>query len=129
MGSVQLAVIRYKEYRTLIDVDRPCSTADDVTQGRAKSPGTPLMPKGAGKMPQDENVAYMYTVPVHAATDTSSTSKQMSSEATTIYSAGVYVLVLANCGDLADVTVTGHVVVRNPYGYLPGTDYQKLPLY
>merc|ERR1719188_1537376 len=44
-------------------------------------------------------------------------------------STGAYVLTVSNCGMLNDVTITGDVVVRNPYGYLPGTEIHKVRLY
>jgi len=40
-------------------------------------------------------------------------------------------LLFSNCGKVPgeDMTVSGNVVVRNPYGYLPGNDYYKWPFY
>jgi hypothetical protein len=42
---------------------------------------------------------------------------------------GVYILVWSNCGDFNDATVTGSVVVKNAYGFLPGNEYHKMPFY
>lgn len=43
---------------------------------------------------------------------------------------GAYVLLVSNCGgELAGATLSGSVVVRNPYGYLDGREYWKLLLY
>ena len=43
---------------------------------------------------------------------------------------GVYILMFSNCqGSNPPVAVTGRVSVKNPYGYLPGTEYYKLPFY
>jgi len=39
----------------------------------------------------------------------------------------VYALLFLNCGLLENVTVTGKVVVRNPYGFLPANLYYKMP--
>jgi hypothetical protein len=43
-----------------------------------------------------------------------------------VRSTGVYVLVISNCGDLNRATVTGSIVVRNPFGFLPGNEYHKM---
>jgi len=44
---------------------------------------------------------------------------------------GTWVLLLSNCGETrTDMTVSGTVQVRNPYGYLPPESYHKIaPLY
>lgn len=42
---------------------------------------------------------------------------------------GVYILMLSNCGMLDDAEISGSVIVRNPYGLLPGIEYYKMPLY
>jgi hypothetical protein len=42
---------------------------------------------------------------------------------------GAYFLVLTNCGDHSDATLSGKVMLKHTYGFLPGLDYAKLPFY
>lgn len=42
---------------------------------------------------------------------------------------GVYALTVSNCGDMDGMLISGSVRVRNPYGFLAGTTYHKLPIY
>lgn len=42
---------------------------------------------------------------------------------------GVYILVFSNCGEFLDGTITGTIIVKNAYGFLPGNEYHKLPFY
>lgn len=46
-----------------------------------------------------------------------------------ITQSGVYLLVFSNCGQKDSIKISGDVVVRNPYGYLPGNDYYKWPFH
>lgn len=43
----------------------------------------------------------------------------------------VYWLVVSNCGeeDAKKVKLSGNVIVKNSYGFLPGAEYHKLPFY
>ena len=38
-------------------------------------------------------------------------------------------MIFSNCGAEEKIKIAGRVVVRNPFGYLPGVDYYKWPLY
>merc|ERR1719284_1495587 len=42
---------------------------------------------------------------------------------------GVYILIFSNCGDFNDAYVSGTVIVKNAYGFLPGNEYHKMPFY
>mmetsp|Transcript_42967 Transcript_42967/g.98683 ORF Transcript_42967/g.98683 Transcript_42967/m.98683 type:complete len:486 (-) Transcript_42967:184-1641(-) len=48
-----------------------------------------------------------------------------------IMQSGLYVLAVGHCEvtSLRGVKVTGEVVMKNPFGYLPGSEYRKLSLY
>jgi len=46
-----------------------------------------------------------------------------------INATGVYFLVLSNCGNVSLGEVSGQVAVRNPFGYMSGTEYDKLNFY
>lgn len=47
----------------------------------------------------------------------------------TVRESGVYILMFSNCGDYRDAAVSGSIVVKNPYGFLPGNEYHKMPFY
>jgi len=42
---------------------------------------------------------------------------------------GMYILWLSNCGNVSSGVLSGSVVVKNPYGFLPGNEYHKMPFY
>eukprot|EP00929_Paragymnodinium_shiwhaense_P066663 TRINITY_DN33466_c0_g1_i5.p1 TRINITY_DN33466_c0_g1~~TRINITY_DN33466_c0_g1_i5.p1 ORF type:complete len:489 (-),score=87.10 TRINITY_DN33466_c0_g1_i5:592-2058(-) len=48
-----------------------------------------------------------------------------------INSTSVYALLISNCGrqPLSEISLSGEVSVKNPFGYLPGTEYPKLGFY
>jgi len=46
-----------------------------------------------------------------------------------IHQTGLYTFILTNCGASSDGVITGSVVVKNPFGFLPGAEYPKLTLY
>lgn len=42
---------------------------------------------------------------------------------------GMYILWVSNCGNVNGAVVSGSIVVKNPYGFLPGNEYHKMPFY
>ncbi|CAK0830346.1 unnamed protein product [Prorocentrum cordatum] len=42
---------------------------------------------------------------------------------------GVYFLIMSNCGNVSLAEVSGQVAVRNPFGYMSGTEYHKMTFY
>jgi len=42
---------------------------------------------------------------------------------------GAYFLLLSNCGNVSLGEFSGHVAVRNPFGFMSGTQYHKLSFY
>jgi len=46
-----------------------------------------------------------------------------------INATGVYLLIMSNCGNVSLGEVSGQVAVRNPFGYMSGTEYHKLSFY
>ncbi|CAE7569575.1 tmem87a [Symbiodinium microadriaticum] len=46
-----------------------------------------------------------------------------------VNSTGVYILVFSNCGDFYHGEVSGSVIAKNSYGFLPGNEYYKMPFY
>jgi len=42
---------------------------------------------------------------------------------------GTYFLLMTNCGNLSQAEVSGQVAVRNPFGFMSGTQYHKLSFF
>merc|ERR1712008_55938 len=42
---------------------------------------------------------------------------------------GKYIIIISNCGRLANATITGRVAVQNSFGYLPAYEYGTLHFY
>lgn len=42
---------------------------------------------------------------------------------------GTYVLLMSNCGNVSQGEVSGQVAVRNPFGFMSGTQYHKFSFY
>jgi len=57
------------------------------------------------------------------------TGQNESKQQAVLTRSGVYTLVIANCGNLTDVEISGSVSVKNPHGFLPATDYNKEIVY
>lgn len=66
---------------------------------------------------------YRYPVPSFGHTDQTVESRQP------LLESGAYVLVLANCGPTKDAELTGRILVKNPFGFLPGDEIHKLRFY
>merc|ERR1719191_1268276 len=72
---------------------------------------------------EDSNV-YLHTIKFPNTTTARSRDVRME-----VHKTGVYILVFSNCGDARDALVSGSVLVKNPYGFLPGIEYHKMPFY
>jgi len=117
--GVQLSILPYKDFWTLINPNKFCSTVDDAAAGFSEHADQLLVQKALGMSNSDVNL-YTHTVKFHAAEK----DTQIPVRAT-----GVYILVYSNCGDFSEATVSGSVVVKNAYGFLPGNEYHKMPFY
>jgi len=119
--GVQLSIMRYKHFWDLIHPHKFCSTWDDVQQGRAEYQDQLLVQKKHDQRFLDVDV-YIHTIRFDTAPEDNGSQVQRT---------GVYILVFSNCGDLNvnDAVVSGTVVVRNAYGFLPGNEYHKMPFY
>lgn len=120
--SLQMSIIRYRDFWDLIDPNRFCSTIEDINNGLADNPPGQLMVRKPVDEPFRSVNVYRHTV--RFASDSPPVDKSLP-----VRSSGVYVLVFSNCGDIVDATVSGSVVVKNSYGFLPGNEYHKLPFY
>merc|ERR1712176_845885 len=114
--GVQLSILPYKDFWVLINPGKFCSTQDDAQKGLADRQDQLLVNKPAGSSYSDVNM-YMHTVRFPKESNTHPKDVQVSVRAT-----GVYILVFSNCGDFVQATVSGSVVVKNAYGFLPGNE-------
>jgi len=118
--GIQLSIMRYRDFWNLIDPHQFCSTEGDVQAGKADKRDQLLVQKQLGQTYRDVNV-YAHTVRF-----SSSPQKDVKED---VMKTGVYILVYSNCGGYMDATVTGTVIVKNAYGFLPGNEYHKMPFY
>eukprot|EP00440_Ansanella_granifera_P048897 gb/GFBE01052976.1/.p1 GENE.gb/GFBE01052976.1/~~gb/GFBE01052976.1/.p1 ORF type:complete len:506 (+),score=121.02 gb/GFBE01052976.1/:1-1518(+) len=116
--GVQLSILPYRSFWTLINPDKFCATDDDVATGKAKVANKLLTQKAAGQADRDVNL-YSHTVGFGSSND----------QQLPVHSTGVYILVFSNCGDFSSGEVSGSVIVKNSYGFLPGNEYHKMPFY
>ncbi|CAK9042888.1 Transmembrane protein 87A [Durusdinium trenchii] len=117
-GGIQLSILPYRSFWTLIQPDKFCSSREDVAQGIAKEDGKLLAHKAPGESDESVNL-YSHTVTYGSSSD----------HQVPVHSTGVYILVFSNCGEFKDGEVSGSVIAKNSYGFLPGNEYHKMPFY
>jgi len=118
--GIQLSLMRYSDFWYLIDPRKFCCDATDVAEQRCKEVNELLVKKVTGQRYRDVFV-YAHTVPFNVDYPQDKQRK--------IRESGVYILVYSNCGLRDNAAVSGSIVVKNPYGFLPGSEYYKMPLY
>mmetsp|Transcript_79646 Transcript_79646/g.258129 ORF Transcript_79646/g.258129 Transcript_79646/m.258129 type:complete len:484 (-) Transcript_79646:269-1720(-) len=96
-SSVQVSLIPLNKFWNIIDSDQFCD-------------GNKLHFKGGEK--HDEVVTF--NVGADAASHTAD-----------LKLSGPYALTITNCGDLTGLAITGSVEVKNPWGFLPATEFNK----
>jgi len=116
--SVQLSILRYRDFWNVINPKQICTTWGDVVQNKATAKDMLRVQRQINQ--QD---IYMHTVRFPNASHPKHYEKR------TVEKTGVYILIFSNCGDFDDATVSGNVVVKNAYGFLPGNEYYKMPFY
>jgi hypothetical protein len=121
-ASLQLSLLPYSDFWTLINPQKFCSSQSDVDQGLADFSNQLLVSKPT----QQGKSAHIYTATVKFADPNQQTTKDAE---TPVRKTGVYILVFSNCGTVANAKVKGSVIVKNAYGFLPGNEYHKLPFY
>mmetsp|Transcript_95550 Transcript_95550/g.270523 ORF Transcript_95550/g.270523 Transcript_95550/m.270523 type:complete len:523 (+) Transcript_95550:59-1627(+) len=110
--GVQLSILPFKDFWTLINPDRFCTPEGQL-----------LVQTRAGESFDDMNM-YVHTVQFGTSGSQRTKDVQLPVRAT-----GVYILVFSNCGGLSGAVVSGSVIVKNSYGFLPGNEYHKMPFY
>jgi len=105
-SSIQVSTLPWEDFHKLIDATAFCGGGD---------------PEGYITLQKYPSKAWVNNITVPTGKVTSMTKK--------IFKTGVYALVLSNCGSKADLKITGTIGVKNPYGFLPGNEYYRLPLY
>eukprot|EP00933_Yihiella_yeosuensis_P051179 TRINITY_DN49046_c0_g1_i1.p1 TRINITY_DN49046_c0_g1~~TRINITY_DN49046_c0_g1_i1.p1 ORF type:complete len:514 (+),score=70.05 TRINITY_DN49046_c0_g1_i1:40-1581(+) len=121
--AAQLSILPYRNFWKLINPDKFCSTAEDVKAGSAKAVNQLFAQKSPGEKDADVNL-YTHTLGFYASEADKPADRQLP-----VHSTGVYILVFSNCGDFSNGQVTGSVIVKNAYGFLPGNEYHKMPFY
>mmetsp|Transcript_1969 Transcript_1969/g.4895 ORF Transcript_1969/g.4895 Transcript_1969/m.4895 type:complete len:503 (+) Transcript_1969:90-1598(+) len=104
--SVQLSMVPWGDFHKLIDASVICGGKPET---------------GFLSLQKYPSKAWVISMTVPARKNTSITKK--------IFKTSVYALVLSNCGTQSDLKISGSISVKNPYGFLPGNEYYRLPLY
>jgi hypothetical protein len=121
---MQLVMVRYESFLSLFDFERFCCDEDLIAQQKCTEPNMLAMKR----KPLSDEFSEI------AAVDHLAKLRVQKGDAT-LNTTGLYLLLLSNCGsdDVAASgghgSITGEVVVRNPYGFLPGVDYPKKSFY
>jgi len=115
--GIELSILPFKDFWTFINPNKVCSTDEDVRSKAAQRPGRLML---SGSM----NNAFLHTVQFPANSHFHAKEGQMP-----VLESGVYILVFSNCGNFSEAEVSGSVIVKNAYGFLPGNEYHKMPFY
>jgi len=152
--GLQVFLLKYSEFWNLIDPENFCCSFQDARDGVCETANQLLLtlPK---KLPEEstgvsavthqevdqflsgsktvvrrlsahlqDSDVFLKTIPVLDKSQYMNKATKMH-----VQHSGVYIMVLSNCGDVEHGTVSGSVIVRNPYGFLPGNEYPKLPFF
>ena len=117
--GLQLHLIRYEDLWQRLDVQRMCATKEDFSQGLSSAVDHLIIHKDASQSLSDLSV-YGHELRFK---DPEPDSLEV------MRKSGVYFLVLSNCGNFDEATVSGEVIVKNSHGYLPANEYGKMPFY
>jgi len=122
-AGIQLSLLRYEDFD---DIPKGfCCTRSDVDSGKCQKEGDVHLHD------RDKDATDAKDVYKHSLFPENELKGAKQWDERVIKTSSVYVLLVSNCGrlDFSDVTLSGDVIVRNPYGFLPGVDYPKLPFY
>lgn len=117
--SVEVSLIPYDNFWSLVQPQGFCTTVDDVKEHRAEECCRLKLTKPRGKEIWQVG-ARVEIAPFEAASRTVSFP---------IASSGKYLLTFTNCGSFSKGVLTGAVVVRHAHGYLPAPEYFTMKLY
>jgi len=121
--GLQVSLMLYRELWDRIDTENFCTDSVDVESGEAKESDQLLVRKPATLSNTDVHV-YSATIRFPTGPDWKPVDTRFP-----IDSSGAYLLVLSNCGKIDNVKVSGNVIVKNAYGYLPGKHFYKMSFY
>jgi len=122
-NSVQVSLVPYRTFWDRIIPQKFCSTQNDVASKMAEKPNQLLVQKPAG-VSEDDVFVYSHVVPFLPSGDAHPKDFELP-----VRTSAVYILTFSNCGLKDGATISGSVIVKNAYGFLPGNEYHKLPFY
>eukprot|EP00928_Gymnodinium_smaydae_P070972 TRINITY_DN54687_c0_g1_i1.p1 TRINITY_DN54687_c0_g1~~TRINITY_DN54687_c0_g1_i1.p1 ORF type:complete len:543 (-),score=96.07 TRINITY_DN54687_c0_g1_i1:48-1601(-) len=117
--GLQLTFLPFQDFWTLINPNKFCSVQADVEAGKVSAADQLLVQTQQGSDPNVYTHTLQFGTPAAHTKDVE----------VPVRFTGVYILAFSNCGTFAEATVTGSVVVKNAYGFLPGNEYHKMPFY
>lgn len=126
--SIQVSLVPWEDFETLVDTNHFCTCGEDVMKMAAKADKQVIFKGLNGTNEHNTAGVHVYTVGDAEGQVAAKPASKMSSRQA-LKRTGVYLLAISNCGDTAEVTVSGKVVVRNAYGFLPGNEYGKKIVY
>jgi len=115
---VQVGMVKWELWNHI-----DCCTDDDVAALRCSRSGNVYIPERPSGSPESSGL-YLHTLRL-----VNGTLPKTEDTKYRVIDTGMYILTLVNCGGAENAGVTGVVVVRNPHGFLPANEYQKLPFY
>lgn len=121
--GIQLSLVKYEDFWTLIDPHHFCCGPAEVEQKLCDHEDQLLVNKPPSTRYRD---AAVYT---HTIRFPNSSSFQSEDKKLRVRETGVYILMLSNCGLHNGAVIYGSAVVKNAYGFLPGNEYHKMPFY
>eukprot|EP00927_Polykrikos_kofoidii_P005564 TRINITY_DN12206_c0_g1_i1.p1 TRINITY_DN12206_c0_g1~~TRINITY_DN12206_c0_g1_i1.p1 ORF type:complete len:526 (-),score=60.65 TRINITY_DN12206_c0_g1_i1:113-1690(-) len=80
-------------------------------------------------VPRDSSGVVPESFISHRVSFTGQHSETLKDQEVILRSTGIFVLMFSNCGSFAQATVSGSVMVKNAYGFLPGNEYPKMPFF
>jgi hypothetical protein len=121
--GIQLSLVKYEDFWTLVDPHHFCCGQAEVQAGLCALEDQLLVKKAPNTRYRDAAV-YTHTVRFPNSSSFTSEDKKLRVRET-----GVYILMLSNCGTQNGAVIYGSAVVKNAYGFLPGNEYHKMPFY
>lgn len=120
-SGAQVGLLQYENLWLLINPAQFCCSKLEVAKGFCHAENTLLVRKPLAE--PDKNFG-LYVHDLHF-----DDGKRNGQGVMNIDRTGMYILWLSNCGDMSNGVLSGSISVKNPYGYLPGNQYHKMPFY
>eukprot|EP00927_Polykrikos_kofoidii_P055539 TRINITY_DN49767_c0_g1_i1.p1 TRINITY_DN49767_c0_g1~~TRINITY_DN49767_c0_g1_i1.p1 ORF type:complete len:511 (-),score=66.97 TRINITY_DN49767_c0_g1_i1:69-1601(-) len=126
--GIQLVFMLLDDYLKSIESGDWCSGPDDVMSGAAKHQDMFIFRDAQrGKKQSSQVNWFVHTVRFRGSSNEDNDMNRDVKK--TIPTSGTYVLLLVNCGEFSEGTISGTVIVKNSHGFLPANAYSKLMLY